>query len=611
MTKSMQRTKHDLLIAALLALAGFALYAATAAPSVATLFDDSLEFQVVVPTLGIAHPSGYPLYTLLGKLATLLIPFRDAAGRLNLFSALCAAAAVGILYLVAAKLAGNRAAAAVATIAFAISPAWWSQATIAEVYALHGLLVALFLYCLLRWEEKGRQGRGGEGEKGRSDAWLSAAALVFGLGMAHHRMMALLLPAALVFIFWSDPALIRQPRRWRRPIGLGLAPLLLYLYLPLRGAQGITSLDGTYTATTGGTLDWILARGYSVFLTGNPFGVERGTSSYLALFLQQMGVLPLLAALMGLARTWRTSVRRSTLLLLATAAQVAFGMVYKVQDVEVFFIPAFLLIALWAAIGLAQFFDAATRQAVHAAQPLRLPVWARPVYLAACLLPVAGIVLFYPALEAVQTWSERDRSAAWGVYDYGRDMIDSAAPGGAVVGLLGETTLVRYCRDVLGQRPDLRVIPADAEAGALRGGRCGAGGGRPRLPDPRPARCGCTVQPGCGRAVDRSQPQGHARSCARRPRDGRGHRPGGRANTDPPDARRPGGAPGVDVGRDGACERGAQGFGAAAGCGRQRRGRRRPRPGPFHLPHHSLGSRRAGQRRLRSGRASRSTRRSL
>ena len=143
------------------------------------------------------------------------------------------------------------------------------------------------------------RGRGGEGEKLTPGSRLRA--LVFGLGMAHHRMIALLLPAALVFIFWTDPALIRQPRRWRRPIGLGLAPLLLYLYLPLRGAQGITSLDGTYTATTRGTLDWILARGYSVFLTGNPFGVERGTSTYLALFLEQMGVLPLLAALMGLA----------------------------------------------------------------------------------------------------------------------------------------------------------------------------------------------------------------------------------------------------------------------------------------------------------------------
>lgn len=474
-------------VAGLLTLASFTLYAVTAAPSVATLFDDSLEFQVVAPTLGIAHPSGYPLYTLLGKLATLFIPFRDAAGRLNLLSALFAALAIGILYLVAAKLAGNRIAAIVATIAFAISPAWWSQATIAEVYALHGLLVALFIYCLLRWEEVRSQGTGRQSQHpgqvsdtqhrtsyvvhpSSTDAWLSAAALVFGLGMTHHRMIALLLPAALVFIVWTDPALIRQPRRWWRPIGLALAPLLLYLYLPVRGAQGITSLDGTYMATLRGALDWILARDYSVFLTGNPFGVERNASSYLALFFEQMGALPLLAALMGLASAWRFSARRPIFLLLATAAQVAFGTAYKVQDIEVFFIPAFILTALWAAIGLAKVFDAATQQAVHAGYPLAKyakrwpPDWVRTLYMAAWLLPLACIVLFQPARDAVHTWAARDRSAEWGVYDTGQDMIDSAAPGGAIVGLLGETTLARYFRDVLGQRSDLRVIPADAEA---------------------------------------------------------------------------------------------------------------------------------------------------
>ena len=144
------------------ALAFFAasliLYVATAAPTVATVFDDSLEFHVVLPTLGIAHPSGYPLYTLLGKLSTAIIPFRDPAGRANLLSALAAALAIAILYLVARRFAGSRPAAAVATAAFAISPAWWSQATLAEVYALHGLLMILFIYLLLRWEEARRQG---------------------------------------------------------------------------------------------------------------------------------------------------------------------------------------------------------------------------------------------------------------------------------------------------------------------------------------------------------------------------------------------------------------------------------------------------------------------
>ena len=53
---------------------------------------------------------------------------------------------MGLLYLITQKLIGNRTAAAVATAIFAISPAWWSQATIAEVYALSGLLFLSFLY---------------------------------------------------------------------------------------------------------------------------------------------------------------------------------------------------------------------------------------------------------------------------------------------------------------------------------------------------------------------------------------------------------------------------------------------------------------------------------
>ncbi len=463
-------------VSAILAATAFCLYATTAAPSVATLFDDSLEFQVVVPTLGIAHPSGYPLYTLLGKLATVLIPFRDPAGRLNLFSALCAASAVGLLYLTAVRLAGSRAAALTVTVAFAISPAWWSQATIAEVYALHGLLFVSAIYCLLRWEEVRSQGSAVRGQGSGVSLRLSipdpqypiiAAALAFGLGLAHHRTIGLLLPAALVFVFWADPALIREPRRWVWPLALGLAPLLLYLYLPLRGVAGVTSLDGTYIPTLAGTLDWITARGYSVFLTDNPFGVQRDAGVFIALFLQQMGPLILLAALMGLALAWRFSARRALFLLLATIAQIAFGVAYKVQDVEVFFIPAFLLTALWAAWGLAPVFDSVTQQAVPLARALRLSQRWRGLTLALPMLLVAGVLLFEPVRAAVRAFPQQDRSDDWGVYDYGEDMIAHVVPDGTVVGLLGETTLIRYFRDVLGQRPDIRVVPADAEAARL------------------------------------------------------------------------------------------------------------------------------------------------
>ena len=82
----------------------FGIYALTAAPSIAALFDDSLEFQLVLPTFGIAHPTGYPLYTLLGGLWNLLFPVGNWAWRANLFSALAGGAAVALVYVTAHRL---------------------------------------------------------------------------------------------------------------------------------------------------------------------------------------------------------------------------------------------------------------------------------------------------------------------------------------------------------------------------------------------------------------------------------------------------------------------------------------------------------------------------
>ncbi|MEJ2747226.1 MAG: DUF2723 domain-containing protein [Anaerolineae bacterium] len=59
---------------------------------------DTFEFQVVTPQLGIAHPTGYPLYLLLGKLFT-LVPMGSVAWRLNVGTAVFALSAVILLYL--------------------------------------------------------------------------------------------------------------------------------------------------------------------------------------------------------------------------------------------------------------------------------------------------------------------------------------------------------------------------------------------------------------------------------------------------------------------------------------------------------------------------------
>src|SRR3990172_7591647 len=86
---------------ALVFLSFLALYIFTLSPDI--LPADSGEFQVVVPLLGVAHPPGFALYTLLGRLFIALIPIGSPAYRLNLFSAF-----TGSLTLVVVNRAVNR-----------------------------------------------------------------------------------------------------------------------------------------------------------------------------------------------------------------------------------------------------------------------------------------------------------------------------------------------------------------------------------------------------------------------------------------------------------------------------------------------------------------------
>src|SRR5262245_45488397 len=139
------------LVATLLFLLFLAVYVRTAAPSV--LSGDSAEFQLAAPLLGVPHPTTYPLYVLLGKLATLLIPFGDIAWRVTLVSAICAALAVALFFLLARRITGIP-AAAVAALALGVTPGLWNAATLAEVYALLAALLVGLGYLLATADDR-------------------------------------------------------------------------------------------------------------------------------------------------------------------------------------------------------------------------------------------------------------------------------------------------------------------------------------------------------------------------------------------------------------------------------------------------------------------------
>ena len=96
--------RRDGLIAATLAAIALATYVATLAPGL--LESDSAEFQTLAATLGYAHPTGYPVYVLAAHAAACL-PVGDVAYRANLWSAVCAATTVGLLYALTRVLVGR------------------------------------------------------------------------------------------------------------------------------------------------------------------------------------------------------------------------------------------------------------------------------------------------------------------------------------------------------------------------------------------------------------------------------------------------------------------------------------------------------------------------
>ena len=75
----------------------FGIYLSGMAPDITS--DDSGELSTVCATLGTAHGSGYPVYTLLGKILVEAIPFGNPAYKVNLISVISGALAITFIYL--------------------------------------------------------------------------------------------------------------------------------------------------------------------------------------------------------------------------------------------------------------------------------------------------------------------------------------------------------------------------------------------------------------------------------------------------------------------------------------------------------------------------------
>ncbi len=447
-----QRSAIDLL----LGLVFFGLYLFTLVPAV--LPADNGEFQLVAWKLGIAHPPGYPLYTVAGWLLSRF--FASPALALNVLSAILAAITLAIVSRTVRVLTGSSVAGILAASLLGVSTTFWAQATTANIRMPTAFFTALCVSLLVTWSRH-RIARNQESEpkEQRTDRPVASSSLrrvridplnlfafVFALGLSHH--LSLLFPGIffILYILLVDPQILKQPRRWLKPIGFFALGLLPLLYLPLRGATGGTFADGesaAFLAQPAQFVDYVSGRGFEgdffYFINTRPDLFLDRVKLLPTLFDFQFNWLVFILFAVGAVRVIWKDWKLAVMLLGGIVLHTFVTLAYRAPQTVEYLMPAYVLIAVVIGYGLG-----AAKNARYSLLVTRY------VLGAACCAAI--VLLFANHFPSFQWLRANEDTRA-----YAADLLDAAPPNAILLSNWHWANPMWYLQQVEGRRPDVEV----------------------------------------------------------------------------------------------------------------------------------------------------------
>jgi hypothetical protein len=416
---------------------------------------DTFEFQVVAHNLGIAHPTGYPLYVLLGKLFTLL-PIGSTALRVNLLSAVSATGATVLVYAILRRVSSAHSdhvgLPLLGALAFAFSPTQWSQAVEAEVYALNSLFVALVLGTLLALVHTRQAG-----------CRVPLLFLALGLGLSNHVTVVILLPAVVLTLILCRLHL--GAKGWLTAAALFGLGLSVYLYLPLRWP----AVHEGALMTLREFIQWVTGSQFKGALQLDAWRADPTRYSIVGrLVLDQWGWPGVTLAGVGLLWLARRHWRMALITLIMWLGYALYALSYYVPDISVFLIPAHLVQAVWMGLGV-----------VALAGPVEGFLAGRAVAGKGQAAPVAvALFALVPLSSLTHHWSAVDRSDPNPLEEWGRHVLAmDLEPAAAILADSEKIAPLYYLQQTEGLRPDLdiMVLPDESAYRAELDARVAAG----------------------------------------------------------------------------------------------------------------------------------------
>jgi len=428
-------------------LVSFIVYFCTSAPAVQ--FIDSGELAVVCQSLGIAHPTGYPLYTLLGRLFCLL-PLKDTIFRVNLMSLLFTCFANVILFFILLAIGQNFSkrkegsysiviwSAFVAALIFSFTPTLWSQATFNEVYSLNVLFYTLIVLLVLMWQNSWKEPV--------AERILYLLTFVYGLSFGNHMSTILLLPAIFFILITTYGKSFFRLKRLTPILALFLLGLSIYVFLPIRSSQNPI-------------MDWGNPESWSAFkrhVTGWQYQVWMFAQSaeklgsnfqnFIKLFFHQFPLYLLPLSLLGVWRLLIHDRRTLAFFLILFFANILYGINYSIPDIDPYFLGSFFVNAIFIGLGFHFVFQIIKNSRIKK----------RLSYL---------IIIFFillPLISLKKNYFEADRSRDFLAYDFASNIMRSVKKDAVLLtNMWDHYAPWLYLRFVELKRPDIGYLDTE------------------------------------------------------------------------------------------------------------------------------------------------------
>lgn len=345
------------------------LYIITLQPGVT--FMDSGELGGALYTFGVPHPTGYPLYLLIGFIVSNLPIGESPIYRLNLLSAVFSSAAVFVFYFVfynfiaifsSAKSAvkekqkskkdanpavpidesGINLIAFFTALILGVSKTFWGSATFIEVYPLHELFFAVIIWlCLKIYINSAKP------EK----KYFVYLFLVLGFSFANHMTTVLIIPAIVYILFLQKSKSQIAGKMISSSLIFIIPGILLYALLVIRASakpffnwSDPQNFSNLWHHVSGGDYSQMMFSGGSVFINNiKLFGAG---------FINEFAIAASLAGLFGLFLSFKTQKQLFTFGVILMLTSLLYALNYSIRDIEVYFIQFNLTLALFIACGI-------------------------------------------------------------------------------------------------------------------------------------------------------------------------------------------------------------------------------------------------------------------